>query len=218
MPHALAIPGLRFTRVVPTQAPDFRAILGERAWGQLPAAVQARFVQHLSRTVYPGSMQVRASWLGLALAQLCRLIGTPLAPFTAEDVAVTVEVYPDRTGALVWDRRYAFQGRKPVLVTSRKAMDRTHGLVEVVRCGVGMALRLTVEDGALHFRSRRYFLALGPARLPLPLLLTPGEAHVVHADEGGGLFRFTMTFTHPWFGRLYFQTGLFRDPAPEARP
>ncbi len=163
-------------------------------------------------------MLVEASGLGLALAQLCRLIGTPLAPFTGEAVDVTVEVCPDRTGAVVWDRVYRFDRRQPIRVTSRKAMDDALGLTEQVPCGVGMALDLSVEDHALHFRSSGYFLAIGPLRIPLPLLLTPGLAHVVHADVGGGYFRFTMSFTHPWFGQLYFQTGLFRDPAEEARP
>jgi hypothetical protein len=179
--------------------------------------VQRRFdLQAHDRTrTYLGVMDVEASSLGLTLAQLGRLMGTPLAPGVGKATPVTVQVRPGRGGALIWDRIYTFPGRAPVLVTSRKLMDRSTGLIEAVRCGVGMVLSLSVEDGALHFRSRRYFLQALAMRLPLPLPLTPGEAHVIHADLGQGRFRFTMSFTHPWFGRLFFQTGVFRDPSSE---
>ena len=54
-------------------------------------------------------------------------------------------------------------------------------------------------------------------RLALPLLTSPGRAHVIHSDMGGGTFRFTLIFTHPLFGETLFQDGLFRDP-PEGIP
>ena len=81
-----------------------------------------------------------------------------------------------------------------------------------VRGGLGMALTVGVEDGALHFRSRYYFAGIGPLRLRIPDLLTPGRAHVMHQDRGGGTFLFSMDFHHPWLGRTLFQEGLFRDP------
>lgn len=188
---------------------DFEALLGP-AWADLPAAVQARFRAARAACIYEGEMEVRSSAVGWILAQLCRLIGTPLAPWRGAAVPVAVRVRTDADGALVWDRLYAFPGRAPVLVSSRKTLDRT-GLVEVVRCGLGMRLALSVEDGALHFRSRRYVWRVGPWTVPAPLLLTPGEAHIVHADEGGGRFRFVLRFVHPWFGETLHQEGVFRD-------
>ncbi len=217
MGQAITASALRF-QDRPSAAPDFAALLGARAWNELPPAVRRRFAMAAHHKVrdYRGAMQVRASLTGRLAAQVCRLIGTPLAPFTGENVPVTVTVRPLSGGALAWDRLYALPGRRPVLVTSRKVMDRALGLMEVVRGGVGMTLDLSVEDGALHFRSRRYFWDLAGLRLRLPLLLTPGEAHVVHADVGGGRFEFTLSFTHPWFGLLFFQTGRFSDPQEEA--
>ena len=70
-----------------------------------------------------------------------------------------------------------------------------------------------MEDGALHFRSRGYFLEVSGLRLPLPGLLTPGRAHVVHRDLGGGKFLFSLEFRHPWLGQTLWQEGEFRDPA-----
>jgi hypothetical protein len=198
---------------------DFRALLGRHDWFQLPEAVRARFdvAAHDEVRIYPGAMSVRASLAGRLIAQLCRLIGTPLAPFTGEDVPVAVAVHGDGRGGIVWDRTYRFARRAPALVSSTKKTDLSGRLMEVVRCRLGMTLAVSVEDHALHFRSTGYFLALGSLHLPIPGLLTPGAAHVIHADAGqdafGGRFRFTMAFVHPWLGETFFQTGLFHDPA-----
>lgn len=197
---------------------DFRRLLGESAWSSLPARVQKRFDHHPRgwRCRYDGTMEVEANLAGFLIAQLCRLIGTPLAPWTGRAVPTAVDVWVDGGGALVWDRTYRFGGRRPVLVSSRKLASATGELLEVVRGGLGMALSVTAEDGAVHFRSRFYFATVLGLRVPLPGLLTPGRAHVVHRDssgeEGGGRFRFTLDFQHPWLGRTMFQTGVFADP------
>lgn len=194
---------------------DFRRLLGREAWNRLPAAVRHRFGPHAAgvTTVYDGRMVVEASPYGWLVAQVCRLIGTPLAPWTGQDVPTSVDVHLDGHGGLVWARTYRFAGRAPILVSSTKMMDADGTLLEVVRGGLGMALTVTVEDGALHFRSRYYFAGLGSLRVRLPGLLTPGRAHVVHRDLDGGRFRFSLAFDHPWFGRTLFQEGVFRDPA-----
>lgn len=199
----------------PPNAIDFRRLLGREAWDQLPAAVRRRFGLHAEgvTTVYDGRMVVEASLFGRLIAQICRLIGTPLAPWTGLDVPTSVDVHLDHRGGLVWARTYRFAGRPAILVSSTKLMDVEGRLLEVVRGGLGMELTVTVEDGALHFRSRCYFARIGPLRLRIPDLLTPGRAHVVHRDRGGGTFRFTLAFHHPWFGRTLFQDGVFRDPS-----
>ncbi len=191
---------------------DFRKLLGRDAWARLPAAVQHRFAVHAHDVLYRGRMVVKASAFGWLVSQVCRLIGTPLAPWTGEDVPVDVDVHLDGRGGLVWARTYAYPGRAPVLVSSTKLMDAKGGLLEVVRGGLGMALTATVEDAALHFRSRWYFVEVAGLRVRIPDLLTPGRAHVVHRDLGGGAFRFTMDFRHPWLGETLFQDGVFKDP------
>jgi hypothetical protein len=214
-PAKLQRPGPR-----PPVTPDFATLLGPAAWASLPAAVQARFgtASHGRTIIYEGEMVVRANPVGWLFAQLCRLIGTPLAPWRGEAVPVRVDVHLDRRGGLAWDRTYDFAGHRPVMVSSAKLMSPRGALMEVVRGGLGMTLAVTVEAGALHFRSLAYFASLGPLRLPLPLLLSPGRAHVIHTDAGGGTFRFTLIFTHPLFGETLFQDGLFRDPPEGVLP
>lgn len=208
-PHARS-PGVR--------APDFPALLGPTVWKGLPAAVQGRFAcpAEGSALCYPGAMTVEASPIGWVIAQACRLLGTPLAPWTGKGVAVDVTVRRDGA-ALVWDRLYHFPGRAPVRVSSRKIIDAREGLLEVVRGGLGMALTVSQIEGGLLFQSRYYFLTLGSMRIPIPHLLTPGVATVIHKDLGGGRFLFSLAFVHPWLGRTLYQEGEFRDPPALAR-
>jgi hypothetical protein len=194
------------------RGPDFRTLLGEAAWLELPAAVRSRFAAHGEARTYPGAMAVRASPFGWLIAQLCRLVGTPVAPWVGEDVPVSVRVWPASDGGLVWDRTYRFAGRPPILIASRKIMSSRGRLMEIARGGLGMWLTASVEAGVLHFRSTGYFWMLAGVPVPVPDLVTPGVADVVHQDEGGGRFIFAMRFTHPLWGETLFQSGTFEDP------
>jgi Domain of unknown function (DUF4166) len=197
-----------------SQIPDFRALLGPAAWRRLPSAVQQRFAAHATEsaaaTVYRGTMQVRASLLGICLAHLCRLIGTPVVPFVHEEVPVAVRVFDreDRSGT-VWERRYEFPGRTPVVVSSVKRVEADGTLVEALGAGLRMRLRVFESDGDLHFLSTGYFFQLGRWRIPLPAWSLPGPTHVVHHDQGNGRFRFTMHTRHRRCGELYWQSGRF---------
>jgi len=196
--------------------PTFRRLLGEAAWQRLNPNVRARFAvkPDAGRVfTFTGVMGVvRRSWFGWLLGHICRLIGTPVTPRQGRDVPTVVRIYRSGRGdGIVWERRYEFPGRMPVVVSSTKRADPPDGLLECASHGFAMRLRLFERDGAIHFASIGYCIELGRWRLPLPHLLTPGDAHVVHRDEGNGWFRFTLSFRHRLFGETYFQEGLFHQ-------
>jgi hypothetical protein len=194
--------------------PDFRCLLGEVAWASLPEVVRDRFdaASHRAPRRYPGAMDVRMNWLGWLFALGCRLIGTPLSPWPGAEVPVTVTVRPLPGGAVLWERTYAYPGRRVLTIASRKEAGPGGALLEITRGGLGMRLALTVEDAALVFRSTHYFLRLGAVSLPIPLWLTPGRACVVHRDLGGGRFHFGLSFVHPLAGETFVNAGDFQDP------
>ena len=196
---------------LPGSVPDFHQLLGETAWGCLPEAVQQRFATTAHAhgiTTYQGSMTVRASLLGRGLAQVCRLIGTPVAPWTGENVSMRVRVFESDQG-IVWERRYEFPDRAAVVVRSTKELNAEGALVESLGAGLHMRLRVYEEHGRLHFVSTGYYFEAVGLRLTLPNWFLPGITHVIHEDLGGGEFRFTMTTDHAWLGQLYFQEGAF---------
>lgn len=197
-------------------AHDFATLVGPEGWQRLPALIRARFACSAVVTdiTYAGAMQsVRCSRAGYLLAQLCRLVGTPLAPFEGRDVPIEVRVYDDPAkGGVAWDRIYFFPGRAPITVTSTKvfAEDGTM-LLECVGGGFGMRLKVFEQDCKLHFLSQSYFWRLGALSFHLPDWLTPGVAHVVHSDLGEGWFRFEMTMRHRLLGETFYQDGTFKE-------
>ena len=195
-----------------TPDPSFQRLLGELAWRRLAPAIRERFRWKPAAGAeirYVGEMAVvRSSAIGWALAQLCRLIGTPLAPHRGTHVPVTVTLSLDADGAgVVWRRVYRFPGRRAVACVSVKRSTAADGLIECVGGGIGMWLRLSERAGSLHFRSTGYFWVLGRWRLPLPDWATPGALHVAHSDEGEGRFRISVI--HPLLGETFFQDGVF---------
>jgi hypothetical protein len=192
---------------------SFRRLLGELAWRRLAAPIRERFARKPApgaAICYRGAMQeARCSTVGYVFAQLCRLIGTPLAPHRGSDVPCTVTLRADARGGIVWERCYRFAAGRLITCRSVKRCVPAGRLIECVGGSVGMWLKLSERDGALHFHSTGYFWEAGAWRLPLPAWLTPGALHVMHADLGGGRFRFFIEIHHPLFGETFRQDGVF---------
>jgi hypothetical protein len=194
----------------------FRTLVGERAWGELPEAVRRRFSKCLGpgdAVVYQGVVTAtRLSLGGRVLSFLARAIGSPL-PLTdgATGPAVVIVTEDAGLGGQSWLRIYARPGRFPQAIHSAKRFSGPTGLEEYVGCGIGMALQVSVEEGALAFRSAGYFLQVARWRLPIPRLLHPGQMQIVHRDLGAGSFEFSLELTHRVFGRLVRQVAVFHD-------
>jgi hypothetical protein len=194
----------------------FRSLLGEAAWARLPEAVQRRFSKCLApgeTIIYRGDVvATELSRAGRVLSFLARTIGAPL-PLTdgATGPALVVVSEDVRLGGQCWLRIYARPGRFPQAIHSAKRFRGPTGLEEYVGYGIGMTLRVSVEDASLVFRSSGFFLDLGGWRLLLPRLAHPGQMRIEHRDLGGGSFAFSLELTHRILGRLVYQLARFRD-------
>jgi hypothetical protein len=200
----------------------FRARAGEEEWTRLPAAVRARFEHHIgpgATILYSGEVvECRMSRCGRALAQLARLIGAPLPLSRDVFVPAVVSVTEDEAGGgQFWTRIYGRRRGFPQAIRSSKCFGGPTGIEENIGRGFGIALRLEVEEGALHFLSDHYFLKIGRFRLRFPRWLEPGRMRVSHVDCGQGSFAFVLSLDHRRLGELVRQTAMFRDH-PEAAP
>lgn len=218
-------------RVSPPQSPDrssrddtaiadarFLSLLSGAEWSSLPHAVRNRFSKRVvdgKSVVYVGHvLEAKFSRLGWLLAQAARLIGSPFPRFRDVGVPSVVSVTEDyRSGGQIWTRLYARRNGVPQIVHSCKRFAGPTGLEEHVGLGVGMTLRINVEDGALTFRSDRYFVDLMPGRLRfyLPPWASPGALSVAHRETGDGRFTFLLEVSHPHFGLLIRQLAAFRE-------
>jgi hypothetical protein len=194
----------------------FRTLVGEAAWAELPEAVRRRFSKRLApqeMMLYRGT--VVATELPLAgriLAFLARAIGSPL-PLTngATGPALVAVIEDERLGGQSWTRIYARPGRFPQTIHSAKRFRGPTGLEEHVGCGIGMALKVSVEQETLVFRSVYYFVEIGRWRWRLPRALEPGRMEIEHREEGGGMFSFRLALRHPILGLIVHQLAHFCD-------
>jgi hypothetical protein len=219
IPKALMLPDPRENLDAALGDLRFRALLPDGDWQRLPPATRQRFSKRLAggRTaVYVGEVvEVRFSRIGWWVAQIARLIGGPLPTGVDTHVPSIVTVTEDAaTGGQIWTRIYARRDGFPQVIHSSKRFAGPTGLEEYVGFGVGMALRISVDDQALLFRSAGYFLQVGRRKLRLPALLTPGALTATHADLADGEFRFTLEIIHPRLGMLIHQSAVFREAEP----
>ena len=197
----------------------FRALLSALDWASLPPPVRRRFSKRVAdgRTVvYVGEIiETRMSAAGYLLAQAARLIGAPFPISTDSGVPSVVSVTEElASGGQIWTRLYARRVGFPQVIHSSKRFCGPTGLEEHVGGGVGMALTLHVEEGALVFRSAGYFVDVLGRRLWLPAELNPGVITVTHAELGDGRFSFTLNAAHPRLGELIHQLAVFREVEP----
>jgi len=197
----------------------FRALMSEADWMALPLPIRRRFSKRLAdgnTAVFTGEIvETQMSRAGWWLAQAARLIGGPLPVSRDANVPSVVTVTEDiATKGQHWTRLYARRRGFPQVVHSSKRFAGPTGLEEYVGCGVGMALTVHAERGALVFRAAHYFLQVGRFRLRLPDWLTPGALAVTHAELGDGRFLFKLDIVHPRLGRLICQTAAFREAYP----
>jgi uncharacterized protein DUF4166 len=210
-----------FDIVPPSTLADLRfsALLGPAAWARLPATVRARFSKRLAggaSVTYAGEVsETRRTSAGRLFATLARLIGAPLPLFDETGVPAVVTVTEDAaSGGQVWTRMYARRRGFPQVIHSAKRFAGATGLEEIVGGGVGMALDVGVEDGALMFRSAFYFVRVAGRRVRLPRFATPGALTVTHKELGDGRFLFALDLVHPWFGAVIHQAAVFREALP----
>ena len=194
----------------------FRALLSAGQWQALPPAVRKRFSKRLAgleSVVYKGEViRTQMNIFGWCLAQATRLIGAPLPLSRDEHVPAIVTVTEDSaTGGQFWSRHYNRHSGFPQVIHSSKRFHGPTGLEEYVGGGVGMALQIQVQDGALLFKSAHYFLALGKYRLTLPAWLSPGALTVTHKAIDDEYFEFILDVVHPAFGKLIHQSAVFRE-------
>lgn len=194
----------------------FRALLSSPDWAALPTPIRRRFSKRVAggeTAVYSGEVEyTHLSRIGWLFAQAARLCGGPLPLSRQSGVPAVVSVTEDMaTGGQIWTRLYARRSGFPQIIHSSKRFAGSTGLEEYVGLGVGMELTVHVEEGALLFRSARYFFRIGRIGFHLPSWLTPGALTVTHAELGEGRFVFTLDVVHAVFGQIVHQRAVFRE-------
>lgn len=205
-----------------SHTPVFRTVLGEDGWQALGAVVRRHYslrAHSSDAVVVQGHMDEVWHAPGAALLlPMGRLFGA-LVPYQGRHVPIAVH-YRCRPGNahLYWDRHFHFAGRPVFHFRSHmEALAPGSGeVIEFVRFGLGLRLRVTAEDGALVFRDAGYVWRIGRLRLALPLQVLLGRAYVEErpAPDDPNAFTMCMYIRHPWWGQLFRYRGRFTLAAP----
>jgi len=139
-----------------------------------------------------------------------RLFGA-LVPYKGRDIPTRVRNWtqPDDDNSMFWHRTLRFPGRRPVIFRSRMVHAGGDEIIEYVRFGLGIRMRLSVRDAALVFESVGYVWDIGGLRLSIPAWAILGDAVIVEKPLSDNTFHIDFVIRHPLFGRTFSYTGTF---------
>jgi Domain of unknown function (DUF4166) len=192
--------------------PVFQAVLGN-GWDNLGEIVRRHYSLRPFSNDYvcvTGTMQeVWHSTLAKLLIPFGLMVGA-LVAHRGTDVPIDVH-YSSLPGnrSIYWDRVFRFAGRKPFHFKSYMEEVGDNRVIEFVRFGVGLRLRVTAEEGALVFRDQGYVWRLFGIDIPIPAGLLFGRTYVEERPIDADNFSMRMTLRHRLFGELFRYSGRF---------
>ncbi len=197
--------------------PLMRRALGDD-WSQLHVGVRRHYD-------LPGAAASELTLEGImdevdhaAVAKPLLLLGRAFGALLDErgrNVPVTVRNRGD-ADALHWHRSFHFTGRAPLLFRSRMQHLGGDEIVEYVRFGLGICMRVEVCDGALRYTSRGYRWQLGPLAVRLPDWLLLGRAVIEERGIDERTVALEFAINHPWWGETFRYCGRFRFATEDA--
>lgn len=192
--------------------PIFKTILGDE-WMKLGAIIR----KHYSLKPYSqnyvrvdGVMEeIHHSFFAKLLIPFGLLFGA-IVPYRATNVPISVHYRSNPNNAnLYWDRVFEFRPARNFHFKSYMQQTNDNEVIEFVRFGVGMRLRVTAEEGALVFRDIGYIWKIFDFELPIPAGLLFGKAYVEERPIDEDSFSMKLELNHPIFGILFRYQGRF---------
>lgn len=183
--------------------------LGED-WNKLPPVIQRHYsVPRNSNTCLKGKMEIGFPNLLLPLISLIHLCGG-LVSRRGKDIHTQVEktISPDNT-ELIWRRTLIYPDNKKDYFYSSMVYLKDHELIETVRFGFGLRLKVSVEKGNLVYRSNGHIWQCGDLRLTFPDWLVLGVATIIETPISDQQFELDFSIKHAVWGKSYWYSGVF---------
>lgn len=139
-----------------------------------------------------------------------RLFGA-LVPYKGKHVPTEVRNWstPGNTKAMFWHRTLRFEGRAPHSFASRMEHYKDDEIIEYVRYGIGVRLRMSVREGALVFQSLSHVWKVAGMMIKIPDWLLLGSARITEKAMTDDQFQMDFEMIHPLFGRTFAYSGVF---------
>lgn len=134
-----------------------------------------------------------------------------IVPYQGKDIPIDVHYNASpKNSNLYWDRVFVFPSRKEFHFKSHMELVTDNEVIEFVRFGIGIRLKVTDEDGALVFRDTGYIWRVFGVDIPIPVNLFLGRAYVEERPIDDESFSMKMILKHPLFGEMFRYKGIFK--------
>ena len=193
--------------------PVFKTILGQ-SWDDLGDVVKRHYFLRPYSEDYvcvKGVMsEVRHSLVAKLFIPMGVLFGA-IVPFKGKDVPIDVHYNASKQNAnIYWDRVFKFSEKRHFHFKSHMVHRKDNEVIEFVRFGVGLRLKVTAEEGALVFRDCGYIWRILGMNIPIPGRILMGRAYVEERPIDERHFSMKMQVVHPVLGELFVYKGKFK--------
>jgi len=190
--------------------PILQKTLGED-WNKLPAVIQRHYcVPTDSNTCLKGRMEIGYPNYLLPLISLIHLCGG-LVSKRGKEIETQVEKTTSlQNTELCWKRSLKYPDNNKDCFYSKMSYLQAYELIEMVRFGFGLRLKVSVEKGTLVYRSNGHIWQCGKLRLTFPDWLVLGKATIAETPISEQQFRLDFNIEHPLWGKCYWYNGVFQ--------
>lgn len=139
-----------------------------------------------------------------------RIFGA-LVPYRGRDIPTEVKNWTkeDNLKAMFWHRTLQFPDKPLTEFKSRMEYAGGDEIIEYVKYGLGIRMRMSVNEGALVFTSYGYVWDIGLARIPIPTWAILGNAQIIERALSDKEFYIDFNMVHPLYGRTFGYSGVF---------
>lgn len=190
--------------------PLLHKALGED-WDKLPAILQKHYsIPNNSSTRLKGNMEIGFPNSLYPLISLIHLCGG-LVLKRGKNIETLVEKTQSvKNTALCWKRTLTYPDNNKDYFYSQMTYLQDHELIEAVRFGFGLRLKVSVIDGNLVYRSNGHIWQYGRLRLSFPDWMLLGKATIVEQAVSEQQFKLDFNINHPLWGKSYWYHGIFQ--------
>ncbi len=170
----------------------------------------------------PSDMTIHGSMDQVFHSNIAKLFMLPgrvfgaLVPYRGIDIPTEVKNWTkgDNRKAMFWHRTLQFPGKPLTEFKSRMEYAGGDEIIEYVKYGLGLCMRMSVNDGALVFTSSGYVWDIGLARIPIPTWAILGDAQIIERAVSDKEFYIDFNMVHPLFGQTFSYSGTFSMQEP----
>lgn len=189
----------------------FEQVLGDD-WNKLGSIIRQHYFLKPNSTDYicvTGEMsEIYHSMAGKLLIPFGMIFGA-LVPYKGRNIPIDVHYKASVDNAnIYWDRVFKFD-RGDYHFKSHMEPVKENEVIEFVRFGMGIRLKVTEENSALIFRDVGYIWRLFGYDLAIPGRWLMGKIYVEERPLDDQSFSMNMSLSHPLLGELFRYSGVF---------